>query len=192
MKDSKMDYRITKFDPKKRNAEGHFLDDSEWTSISDIGKAICNNLSYEEYERIESAYVAAVILILDEKAIPNLRIVGLESYNTIKGFDEFKKDGRLRNIDVAFNSEIAPLENGTILSRVEIQKMTRLILRETIWMYLCNADFKITFGYDYYMYVDCAELADSTIKRIEGMGLFVEPGVGRRRIIVIDENGNEI
>ena len=55
--------------------------------------------------------------------------------------------------------------------------MIRLILRETVWMNLLNSEFKITFGYDYYMYVECSELTSMTIKQIERMGLFVEPNM---------------
>ena len=62
-----MTYRITKFDPKKRNEQGHFLDNYEWTALSDIRKQEFGNVSYEEYEKIESAYAEAIKLILEEK-----------------------------------------------------------------------------------------------------------------------------
>ncbi len=188
----KMTYRITKFDPKKRNEEGHFMDNSEWTAISDIGKSEYNNVSYKEYEKTETAYAESIKLILDEKKISNLKIDSLELHNTLEDFENYKKDDRLKNMDVDFKSEIATLRNGTTLNLKEIQKMTRLILRETIWMNLLNAEFKITFGYDYYMYVECSELTNVTIERIENKGLFVEPNMGQRTIIVVDENGNEI
>ena len=187
-----MTYRITKFNPKKRNEEGHFLDDSEWTAISDIGKSEYRNVSFEEYEKIETAYVESITIILDEKNVTSLKIDSLELHNTFADFEKYKKDGRLKNINVDFNKEIATLENGNILNLTEIQKMARLILRETVWMNLLEPEFKITFGYDYYMYVECSELKNSTIKQIEKMGLFVEPNIGQRTIIVIDENGNEI
>ena len=70
--------------------------------------------------------------------------------------------------------------------------MTRLVLRETVWMNLLESEFKITFGYDYYMYVECSELKNSTINQIEKMGLFVEPNMGQRTIIVTDQKGNKI
>ena len=187
-----MTYRITKFDPKKRNEEGHFLDNSEWTAISDIGKSEYRNVSYEEYDKTETAYVESIILILDEKNITSLKIDSLELHDTLADFEEYKKDGRLKNIDVDFNSEIDTLENGNILNLTQIQKMTRLVLRETVWMNLLESEFKITFGYDYYMYVECSELKNSTINQIEKMGLFVEPNMGQRTIIVTDQKGNKI
>jgi len=185
----KMIYRITKFDPKKRNEEGHFLDNSEWTAISDIGKSEYRNVDYEEYEQTERAYAESIKLILDEKNISSLKIDSLELHHSFDDFENYKKDGRLKNIDVDFNNEIDILENGTILNLTQIQKMIRLILRETIWMNLLESEFKITFGYDYYMYVECSKLKNSTINRIETMGLFVEPNRGQRTIKITDKNG---
>ena len=185
-------YRITKFDPKKRNEEGHFLDNSKWTAISDIGKSKYRNVGYEEYEKTETAYAESIKLILGEKNISSLKIDSLERHYTFEDFENYQKDGRLKNIDVDFNIEIATLKNGTVLNLGEIQKIIRLILRETVWMELLESEFKITFGYDYYMYVECSDLEKSTINRIEKMGLFVEPNMGQRKIIVTDEKGNEI
>lgn len=187
-----MKYRITKFDPKKRNEEGYFMDNSEWTAISDIGNPKYNNVSYEEYEKIETAYVECIKLILDEKNITSLKIDSLKLHDSYEDFENHKKNGRLKNIDVDFNKEITPLKNGTILNIEQIQKAIRLILRETIWMDLLESEFKITFGYDYYMYTECSELTNSTIRQIERSGLFVESNMGQRTIIVTDEKGNEI
>lgn len=177
-----MTYRITKFDPKKRNEEGQFLDNSEWTSISDIGKSEYRNVEYEEYEKIENAYTESIKIILDEKNISRLRIDALERHFLFEDFEDFKKDGRLKNMDVDFNNEIATLKNGSTLNLEEIQKIIRLILRETIWMELHYSEFKITFGYDYYMHVACSELNKSTINQIERMGLFVEPSMGKKQL----------
>lgn len=177
-----MTYRITKFDPKKRDKEGRFLDNSEWTAISDIEKSEYRNVSYEEYEKTETAYVESIIFILDEKNIKSLRIDSLELCDTFEDFENYIKNGRLKNIDVDFNNEIDILENGTNLNLTQIQKIIRLILRETVWMNLLETEFKITFGYDYYMYVECSELKKTTINRIEKMGLFVETDEDRREL----------
>lgn len=173
-----MTYRITKFDPKKRNEKGHFLDNSEWTAISDIGKPEYRNVDFEEYEKTEMAYAKSIKLILDEKNITSLKVDSLKVHDTSEDFENHRKNGRLKNIDVDFNHEIEILKNGTTLNLTQIQKMIRLILRETVWMCLVESEFKITFGYDYYMYVECSELKNSTINRIEKMGLFVEPNMG--------------
>ncbi len=175
-------YRITKFNPNKRNQEGHFLDDSEWTAISDIGNPKYNNVGYEEYEKIETTYVEAITLILYEKGIESLELDSLELHNGLEDFERYKKDGRLQNITIDFEREIAPLKNGDILNVGEIKKLVRLILREIIWMQLFNSEIKITFGYDYYMYVECSELKNSTIKDIEEKGLFVEPNMDKGQL----------
>lgn len=168
-------YRITKFNPSKRDVQGYYLDDSEWTAISDIGKSKYNNITYEEYEKIETAYVEAIMLILREKNIESLKVAALEaSYYDIETFEEDKRSGRLRNIEVDYHQQVATLKNGKILNLAEIPTIIRLILRECIWMELLTTDFKLTFGYDYYMYVKCYDLKDSTIRETEKINLFVE------------------
>ena len=185
-------YRITKYDPKKRNEKGHFLDNSEWTAISDIGKSDYNNPTFEQYERIENSYVDSIMLILNEKNISNLTIDSLELYDTKEDFEKHKQTGRLNNLVVDFDSEIKPLKDGIILDKNQISKIVRLILRETIWMLLINSQIEIKFGYDYYMYVTCEKLTNETIRCIELSGLFVEPEIGQIEYKVVDANGNEI
>jgi hypothetical protein len=168
-------YRITKYDPNKRNEQGHYLDNSEWTSISDIGKAEYNNVTFEDYEEIESAYVAAVKLIMHANNLDFLKVDTLELNHKKNDFKEYEKTGRLRNISVDFDKEVKILRDGMQLNLVEIDKIIRLILRETVWMLLVNKDFELRFGYDYYMYVKSTELKQDTIQKIEATKLFVEP-----------------
>lgn len=185
-------YRITKYDPKKRNEEGHFLDNSEWTSISDIGKPAYKKPTFEQYERVENLYVDSIMLILREKNISNLTIDSLELYDTKKDFEKYKRTGRLNNLVVDFDSEIKPLKDGMILNTDQISKIVRLILRETVWMLLINSQIEIKFGYDYYMYVNCEKLSNETIRNIDLSGLFVEPEIGQTDFIIVDSNDNEI
>jgi hypothetical protein len=167
-------YRITKYDPAKRNAKGHYLDSTEWTSISDIGKTEYNSPTYSDYEKIENSYVESINMILTINQISELEINGLESYNTKEDFVEFKKNERLINLDVNYETKIKNLTKGAIVKMSSISKLVRLILRETIWMKLLNPKCNLEFGYDYYMYVQCEELSKQTIKAIEGLGLYVE------------------
>jgi hypothetical protein len=167
-------YRITKYDPAKRNEKGHYLDSTEWTSISDIGKAEYNSPTYSDYEKIENSYVESINEILKINQILELEISGLESYNTKQDFEEFKKNERLINLEVNYETEIKTLTEGTIVKVSSISKFVRLILRETIWMKLLSPKCNLEFGYDYYMYVQCKELSKKTIKTIEGLGLYVE------------------
>ncbi len=106
----KMTYRITKYNPKKRNEEGHYLDSSDWTSISDIGNPAYNNLTFEDYESMETAYVESIKLILDEKNIKELDINEIEFYNYFDDFKKLKEEGQLKNIDLDFDKDIACLK----------------------------------------------------------------------------------
>lgn len=185
-------HRITKYNPAKRNPDGSYSGQTEWTAISDIGKANYKYPTYEEYEAVEDAYVNAIFLALEENGLTRLTINNLELYNKKKVFEAFSKDGRLRNISVDFNSEIKPLSDGVDLTFPEINKITRLILRETIWMTLESERLNVKFGYDYYMYFFCERLSPMTIRKIEASGLFVEPEVDQSNIVIIDKGGNEI
>lgn len=171
-------FRITKFDPAKRNEWGHYLDKSEWTAISDIGKPEYNNVNYEAYEKIESAYVKSIIMILEDRKINTLIADSVHQFHTKEEFEGFKTDGRLKNMDVDFDNDIKIIEDGMTFQAGYIGKIIRLILRETIHLKLVNSEIEIKFGYDYYMYVKCENLMESTISNIESMGLFVEPDMG--------------
>ena len=187
-----INYRITKFNPKKRNQDGHYLDDSEWTAISDIGNPKYRNVTYQEYEKTETAYVDTIKQILKSKNITNLFIDSLESYNSEDDFNDFEKEGRLKNLDFDFKKDINGLKEKAVLEFEEIDKIIQLILRETIWMNLVNSDIKIKFGYDYYMYVECSKIDEKVIGEIEKTGLFVEPNMGQIEYTIVDEDGNEI
>ena len=185
-------YRITKYNPEKRNEQGHFLDDFEWTSISDIDKSEYNNLTFDEYEKIESAYVDAIKSIMQDNNLEFLNIDSLELYDKKQAFKKKEHTGRLKNITVDFDTEVKTLKNGLQLGISEIEKIIRLILRETMWMLLVNNDFEVRFGYDYYMYVKTVNINQTTIDKIESTGLFVEPEVEQIKYLITDEDGNEI
>ncbi len=171
-------YRITKFDPKKRDSEGIYKDITEWTSISDMGNPDFNNLTFEEYYKTETNYVNAIKFLLADKKISSLKINSLENYNDKSDFDKFLGNNILREIDFDYINDIEILENGQNLQVDCLAKITRLILRELIWMELIDSELEIKFGYDYYMYVKCNRLSDNIIKKIEKTGLFVEPNIG--------------
>ena len=185
-------YRITKYDPSKRNEQGHYLAHSEWTAISDIGKPEYKNVTYEEYEKIESAYVDAIKSIMQDNHLEFLKVDSLELHDTKEDFRNHEKTGRLRNMTIDFDKDLKSIKNGMQINISDIEKIIRLILRETIWMLLVNNNFEIKFGYDYYMYVKTANLKQSTIQKIEISGLFVEPGVEQIKYIITDKDGNEI
>jgi hypothetical protein len=185
-------YRITKYDPLKRDATGAYTDRSEWTSISDIGKEQYGSPTYEDYERTESAYVQAIQLILKEQGSGSLRVESIELHRGPDDFIRFEQNGRLRNLPVKFDRDIAGLVNGTEVQLNGLDQIIRLVLREVLWLRLVAFGLEVKFGYDYYMYVTCGKLSPSVIAQIQQSGLFVEPDVGQRTIVVVDEDGREV
>lgn len=169
-----VNYRITKYNPQKRNKDGHYTDTTEWTSISDIDKKDYDDPTFEQYKKVEDAYVEAIKVILNEKDISMLTIEMLELYDSKDDFEKLMKTTALHEIIVDYNTEIKTLKNGLTLNLFQIEKLIRLILRETIWMLLKGPGIKIKFGYDYYMYVTCSELSINSVRLIEKSGLFVE------------------
>ena len=185
-------YRITKYNPQNRNEQGHYLDSSEWTAISDIGKPEYNNVTYEEYEKTESAYVEAITSIMHDNNLNFVKVDSLELPGKKQDFINYERTGRLKNINVDFEKEVKGLQNGLQLDITKIEKIIRLILRETIHMLLVNDEFEIRFGYDYYMYVKAKNLKQSTIEKIQRAGLFVESGIEQMKYIITDSDRNEI
>lgn len=166
-------YRISKYNPANRDSNGSYLDDSEWTAISHIGKKEYNYLTYNEYKEVEDAYVEAVKVILGDKEIDFLKVNSIEFYSEKADFTEYNETGILKDLTVCFE-DLQGLRNGTKVALDELPELIRLILREIIWMYLTNGKVKIYAGYDYYLYARCGKLKRSSIEQIEQSGLFVE------------------
>ena len=123
-------YSITKYNPEKRNAQGHYLDHSEWTSIGDIGKPEYNNLDYAAYEKTETAYVDAIKIILNDINVTSLKVESLELHMSKEEFEKEEATWKLKNIHVDFDKEILKLKNGFELDFESIEKIIRLILRD--------------------------------------------------------------
>ena len=151
--DSMNEYRVTKYDPSRRNSEGNFLDD-EWTSFSDVGKVGGENcLTIEQYEAVESAYVQTAVDFLVESGGGEIIAVDIE--NTAKTQLGFWP--------------------GTPLRNTELMNAMRLVLRELFWARFEDSDGRfVHFGYDYYMFVgvtmECPNAQQVAVQR----GLFVE------------------
>lgn len=165
-----LNFRITKYDPKNRNSDGHYKVD-EWTCPSEVGKTF-NGIEFKvsEYFEIEEKYINAVIECLQSKHIKHLRVVDLESRFLQDNLSD--KDNQWLVID-EFKS-IKVFED----KRLEIDNLKiviKMILRGFLWCRLeINEQFSLRFGWDYYMYICCFDLNESTIKKISETGLFVE------------------
>ena len=77
-------FRITKYDPNKRNEQGHYLDKNEWTEYSDVGTSV----SLSEYERVEKLYINAALELCSTAGAEYLYLTSLEDYNKNCSFIE--------------------------------------------------------------------------------------------------------
>jgi len=161
-------WRVTKYDPRRRNRQGHFLGD-DWTAVSDIGVSFGGRvLSLKEYLAVEDRYVAAVLHFLRESGLDALAVVDLESNGAVSLAD-----------DPAGGASLDPglvLREGQRLSGAELEQAIRLNLRSLIW---CKLEEPgrcfIHFGHEYYMYIGSMEPCPASIDYTHQLGLFVEP-----------------
>jgi hypothetical protein len=145
-------YRITKYDPKFRDATGAYMK-PDWTSMNDIGRSFDGvTLKIEEYLATESAYIDSLMGFISEDDISALRAVGVENHG----------------------EACAPKE-AHLISVSDLPEMIRSILREQFWCRLEIDDRFIHFGYDYYVYIGVKNRCAASIKSAHANGLFVEP-----------------
>lgn len=156
--------RITKYDPKLRNADDSFSED-EWTSVHDVGKIFEGKIfTLEEYLRVESYYIKAVEMIISDIQGEFLQIENLE-----KAYYTGEIPSELTDL-------YEGLRSGMTIHASAIGSLLKLILREFVWCELVCMNCIIHFGYDYYMYVNgVPTLENGSLKqKIEQLGLFVD------------------
>jgi len=143
------EYRVTKYDPARRDPDGRYLLD-EWTAFSDVG----GKVDLAEYEQVERCYIDVALAFLSEAGISTLSVANLENPQQVA----------------------LPFVVGAQLQAAELRTAFQLVLREVCWCRFLhpNGAF-VHFGYDYYIYVatphECLEA-----KRLATTGnLFVEP-----------------
>lgn len=77
-------WRITKYDPEKRNSQGWFLEDT-WISYGDIGESYQGKeLTYDEYSKVENLHINAIVQFMKCLNISHLQVQGLENHNRVK------------------------------------------------------------------------------------------------------------
>jgi hypothetical protein len=162
-----MNFRITKYNPKLR-IDGNYLP-NEWTSISEIGSVFgSEKLKKEDYLIVETNYLKALKLILDELNINKLKIVGIEKHDDNIG----------KNSNITYGNKDHHIykisEEGKILNKEESLILSKLILRENLWCYLVHDNIIIKFGYDYYLNIIIDEKLDSFSKISSELNLFIE------------------
>jgi hypothetical protein len=148
-------YRVTKYDPRFRDASGAFLRD-DWTSFDDIGSAFGGTvLTPEEYRRVESVYTEAALAFLREAGCASVRCVTVENHAA---------------------DPTAP-EEGTSVGVEELPPLIRAVLRSEWWCRFEGPGAFLHFGYDYYVYVGVPIPCAQSCVRAHESGLFVEPFV---------------
>lgn len=148
--------RVTKYNPKNRNASGNYTLVEEWTSISDVGDSYEGQVfTMDQYLATEEKYVKAVEVLMQKTGIINLKIVSLENHSNESDFD---------------------LTEGKTIPRKFVKELVKMILREKIWGKLvAKNQFEVHFGYDYYMYFIGESLTEEIIEELKKIeGLYVE------------------
>lgn len=163
-------YRITKYNPVYRNADGVFMND-DWTSVHDVGKVLNGEwINQSIYLQVENSYLKAVKIILDLFSCSELKVSELEKYSL--------PTNTIINIDTDFLQDLyINVKNGNMVSDLKINGLIVLSLRENLWAKLGSNKKKIEleFGYDYYMYFSVPHsLPENIICDIESLNLFVE------------------
>lgn len=161
-------WRVTKYNPKYRNERGIYLKD-EWIMYSQIGTECGEEgiLTFEDYLKVEDAYVAAIIAFMESLHIETLMITHLSKRTKLKKHKHY----------TAAMLDVHPmLTDLQSITKEMIVPTTRLILRENIWCKLVSPAMYVHFGWDYYMYIGSKKKCMDAVTLIEQSNLFVERG----------------
>jgi hypothetical protein len=159
-------WRITKYDPKKRNSQGCFLEDT-WISYSDIGSLYHGErLTYDEYVRVENLYINAIVEFMKCLNVSHLQVKSLENH------DRISEDPSVDRAEVMF---VNALKENASLSLEQVKMASKLILREYFWCKLISKHkMFVHFGYDYYMFIGSRLECKGALQKIRESGLYVE------------------
>lgn len=167
-------YRITKYNPLFRDAEGRFTRDY-WTSISDIGKVFENQeLTIEMYKKTEDSYIKAVHLTMDFLNLPHLY-----ARNIIKSFPDDQFLTEIKAYMELYPNDLLhyyfSTNNNEKITYEHIDKHCRLQLREDLGsVVFYPRKCKLFIGYDYLMSIHSHIPLDPIFQSIQNLGLFVE------------------
>jgi hypothetical protein len=146
------EYRVTKYDPKFRDASGHYLRE-DWIMFQQIGESFSGAvLTAEEYERVETAYVNSAIAFLREAGLLSMSVADLENH---------------RGSQLAFRK-------GSTLSLGDVAVVIRQMLQEKCWCRLEGKEAFVHIGWDYYMYIGVPRRCLIAEQEAAALGLFVE------------------
>jgi hypothetical protein len=149
------EYRITKYDPDRRDEHGAYPDD-DWTAFSDIGRVIgAAVLTREEYDQVENAYLDAVRIFAEAAGIDEFSVRGLERHG----------------------QPTLELQEGQRLDLADALEVVRGLLREAgFWCRLEADGGFVHIGWDYYMYFGATADVSDIIPAVKALDLHIEPG----------------
>ncbi len=143
-------YRVSKYNPIYRDANGVYHRE-EWTSYSDIGKIFNGEMfDIEQYCVVEQRYLSFVKDVLNIINPDTITVIKLENYSqTI-------------------------WKNLLTISKNEFEFLVQDCLREKCWCEIVADFFVLSFGYEFYLYIQTA-LSENSINEIAALNhLFVE------------------
>ena len=147
-----IEYRVTKYDPALRDANGAYLAD-EWILFKQIGSTFGGVVLTEaEYLSVERAYINSATAFLREGGIDSLTVEGIENH---------------KKLALEFGE-------GSVLSLERIGDVIRLMLREELWCRLESQDGFVHIGWDYYMYIGVPHPCPKAELLAAGLGLYPE------------------
>lgn len=141
------EFRVTKYNPAKRNDKGHYVNSDEWTEYSDVGLSV----SLEEYEKIERAYINSAIEIIARSGIHSLKVIALQDQKNKCEFNE----------------------NAEVLT-ASLEPVLRALLRGDYWCRLETDQGFIHIGWDYYMYIGVTRVNETALCNTKNRGLYIE------------------
>lgn len=164
-------WRVTKYNPDFRDKNGYYTLIEEWICPSEIGEIINGKeFTLDDYLRVETAYINAVIRFLEDSEVNSLRILGLEKT------DISKEDKSSVLYEPEFDQVV--LKEDLKVNKNEIRLICKMILRNFLWCKLYSKDhFFVHFGWDYYMYIGSYINCPSAIEFARNNGLFVEESI---------------
>ncbi|MDR0608584.1 MAG: hypothetical protein LBG58_00555 [Planctomycetaceae bacterium] len=142
-----MQLRITKYDPKYRDANGFFTK-KEWIAISDIGKVYDGKIfTTLDYFQVEDVYCETVRLLLLHLKIKSMNILQCSARKMIS---DFFTATQYYSITEEFNDSLI---SGKKCTWQDMNILIRACLRGNFSCFFRGSKGTyLHFGYDYYMY----------------------------------------
>jgi hypothetical protein len=141
------EYQVTKYDPAFRDENGKYTRE-DWISFVQVGELV----SFDEYARVERAYIEIALAFLQEANVGELQVRGLEDSKKMS----------------------ASLIEGKQLNLQELESAFRSVLREEVWCRFEGKSAFVHFGWDYYMYLGVSDDCLGSRSMANKAGLFVE------------------